>query len=110
MDRSERLVSAFGTVPSEVFFPVFEARGIATSWCDPIGAYRFVAARFRLPEDLRGTLAPFFRASLRPIAIACLRLVTFLPEPLLSVPFFRRRIVDFTFFDADLPYFAIAPP
>jgi hypothetical protein len=46
-------------------------------------------------------------ASLNPIAIACLRLVTFLPELLFSVPFFRRRIVDLTDFDAALPYFAI---
>jgi hypothetical protein len=73
------------------------------------GRYRFLAAPFRL-DDLRGTFAPFFLASLRPIAIACFRLVTFLPDPLLSVPFFRRCIVDFTFFDADLPYFAIVPP
>ena len=65
---------------------------------------------FRDPfrEDLRlGTLAPFSRASLSPIAIACFRLVTFRPEPLFNVPRFRRRIVDSTFFDADLPYFAI---
>jgi hypothetical protein len=41
------------------------------------------------------------------MAIACLRLVTFRPDPLLSVPRFRRRIVDSTFFDADLPYFAM---
>jgi hypothetical protein len=61
-----------------------------------------------LREDLRdGTLAPFSRASLRPIAIACLRLVTRRPELLLSVPRFRRRIVDSTFLDADLPYFAM---
>jgi hypothetical protein len=54
-----------------------------------------------------GTFAPFFRASLRPIAMACLRLFTFRPEPLSSVPRFRRRIADSTFFDADFPYFAI---
>ena len=61
-----------------------------------------------LRDDFRlGTLAPFSRASLSPIAIACLRLVTFLPEPLFNVPRFRRRIVDSTFFDAALPYFAI---
>jgi len=42
------------------------------------------------------------------MAIACLRLLTFRPDPLFSVPFFRRRIVDSTFFEADLPYFAIA--
>jgi hypothetical protein len=42
-----------------------------------------------------GTFAPFCRASLRPIAIACLRLRTRPPaprRPRLSVPFFRRRI------------------
>jgi hypothetical protein len=33
--------------------------------------------------------------------------LTVRPEPLFSVPFLRRRIADFTFFDADLPYFAI---
>ena len=45
---------------------------------------------------MRGTLPPFSLASLRPIAIACLRLVTFRPELLLSVPFLRRRIADAT--------------
>jgi hypothetical protein len=59
-------------------------------------------------DDLRdGTLAPFERASLRPIAIACFRLFTLPPDPLFSVPFLRRRIADSTFFDADFPYFAI---
>ncbi len=63
---------------------------------------------FLLPLDLRrGTLAPFFRASFNPIAIACLRLVTFLPDPLFSVPLFRRRIVDLTFFEAPLLYLAM---
>lgn len=66
-------------------------------------AYRFFAERF----DLRGTFAPFFRASLSPIAIACFRLVTFLPEPLFSVPFFFRRIVEPTFFEAAFPYLAM---
>ena len=69
--------------------------------------YRFLPARFRPPERLRGTFAPFCRASFRPIAIACLRLFTVRPEPLFSVPFFLRRMADFTFFDADFPYFAI---
>ena len=39
--------------------------------------------------------------------MACLRLFTVRPEPLFSVPFFRRCMVDFTFFDADFPYLAI---
>jgi hypothetical protein len=51
-------------------------------------------------------LAPFFRASDKPMAIACLRLLTVLPLlPDLSVPFFRRRIALATRFDAALPYF-----
>jgi len=40
-----------------------------------------------------GTLAPDLRASERPIAIACLRLVTFFPDrPLFNVPFLRSCI------------------
>jgi len=54
---------------------------------------------------LRGTFAPLARASESPIAIACLRLFTFRPLPLFSVPFLRRRIALPTLFDADFPYF-----
>src|SRR5688500_12607198 len=57
------------------------------------------------PVLLRGTFAPFSRASDNPIAIACLRLVTFLPLPLSSVPFFLRRIADSTRLPAAFPYF-----
>jgi hypothetical protein len=57
-----------------------------------------------LPVLLRGTFAPFFRASDNAIAIACLRLFTFLPLPDRSVPFFLRRIVRSTFLLAALPY------
>jgi hypothetical protein len=67
---------------------------------------RFRAVRLR-PVLFRGTLAPFLLASLKPMAIACFRLVTLRPEPLFSVPRLRRRIADFTVFDAPLPYFAI---
>jgi hypothetical protein len=60
---------------------------------------------------LRGTLAPARRASDRPIAIACLRLFTFLPErPLFSVPRLRSCIARFTFFCAFLPYLAMGTP
>jgi hypothetical protein len=75
--------------------------------------YRFLVVRPDVLRDLfledfrGGTFAPFSRASLSPIAIACLRLVTLRPELLFSVPFFLRRIVERTFFDADFPYFAI---
>ena len=51
-----------------------------------------------------GTLAPFRRASDKPIAIACFRLLTRLPLlPLVNVPFFRLCIVRFTDFWALLP-------
>lgn len=46
---------------------------------------------------MRGTLAPERRASDSPIAIACLRLVTFLPlRPLFSLPRFISCISRFT--------------
>ena len=52
-----------------------------------------------------GTLPPARRASDSPIAIACLRLVTFLPElPLFNVPAFSSSIAFSTFSDAFLPY------
>jgi hypothetical protein len=54
-----------------------------------------------------GTLPPSFRASDSPIAIACFLLVTFLPEPLFSVPFLRSCIAFSTFFCAFLPYLAM---
>ena len=55
-----------------------------------------------------GTFAPSLRASDKPIAIACLRLVTFLPErPLFSVPSLRSCIARSTFFEAFLLYFGI---
>ena len=54
-----------------------------------------------------GTSAPFFRASLRPMAIACFRLRTVRPDPLFSVPFFLRRMADFTRLPAAFPYLAM---
>src|SRR5262245_66410468 len=61
----------------------------------------------RLRDDFRfGTFLPLRRASASPIAIACLRLVTFfLLRPLLSVPFLRLRIARSTSLDALLEYF-----
>ena len=52
--------------------------------------------------DLRfGTFLPFLRASDRPIAIACLRLVTFFPlRPLRNVPRLRLRIARATSLEA----------
>jgi hypothetical protein len=52
-----------------------------------------------------GTLSPSRRASDRPMAMACLRLVTFRPELERSVPRFFSRITFSTFFEAFLPYF-----
>jgi hypothetical protein len=67
--------------------------------------------RLRAPEredDLRraGTLPPARRASESPIAIACLRLVTRLPDPPeRSVPRLRSCIARSTFSEAFSPYF-----
>jgi hypothetical protein len=61
----------------------------------------------RFAEDFfgGGTLPPAARASDNPIAIACLRLVTFLPEPpLFKVPAFNSFMTFSTFSDAFLPY------
>jgi hypothetical protein len=53
-----------------------------------------------------GTLAPDLRASDNPIAIACLRLLTFRPErPLLNDPFLRFFIARSTLLDAFFEYF-----
>lgn len=71
---------------------------------------RFLVALepLRLPFRAGGTFAPFFRASERPIATACLRLFTFPPRPDFprrSVPRFRRPIALFTLLLAPLLYF-----
>src|SRR6187455_454272 len=66
----------------------------------PVRAAVRLRGFFRLASGLRGTLPPFSRASLSPMAIACLRLFTVAPEPLFSVPRFRRRIADSTVFEA----------
>src|SRR5262249_50747328 len=53
-----------------------------------------------------GTFAPFLRASERPIAMACLRLLTLRPErPLRSVPALRFFIAPRTVRDAFFEYF-----
>jgi hypothetical protein len=69
----------------------------------PAGRYFF------FPEDFfrrLGTFAPARRASDRPMAIACLRLVTFFPErPLRSVPRLRSRMTCLTLRCAFFPYF-----
>jgi hypothetical protein len=58
--------------------------------------------------DFFGTLPPARRASDKPIAMACLRLVTFFPDPpLRSVPSLRSCIAFRTFACAFLPYLAM---
>jgi hypothetical protein len=65
-------------------------------------------AFFDDPDDdfFAGTLPPSRRASDRPMAMACLRLVTFLPEPLFSVPRLYLCISVSTLSDAFFPYLA----
>jgi hypothetical protein len=65
----------------------------------------FAVFRFFAPL-FAGTLLPSALASERPIAIACLRLLTLRPErPLLSVPALRFFIARPTLADAFLEYF-----
>src|ERR687897_847289 len=67
---------------------------------------RYFLREARLRPPLRGTFAPERRALERPIAMACLRFFTFLPErPLRSEPDLRFFIARLTFFAAFLPYF-----
>jgi hypothetical protein len=70
---------------------------------DFFAAFFFVALRFF--EAFFGTFLPFALASDRPIAIACLRLLTFLPErPLFNVPALRFFIARPTSLDAFFEY------
>jgi hypothetical protein len=87
--------------------------GLDLAWTDLVVRAR-QRVRRRRDEDRRevdfrfGTLPPARRAWDRPIAIACFRLVTFLPErPLRSFPRFRSRIAFSTFLDASFPYLAM---
>jgi len=60
----------------------------------------------RLLAVFFGTFAPAALASERPIAIACLRLVTFGPDlPLLNVPALRSFIARSTLAEACFGYF-----
>src|SRR6266700_5254755 len=87
--------------------------GFADSSTHPAGwstiRYRFAARRFavvRVLEAFFGTFAPSRRASDRPMAIACLRLVTRRPaRPLFSVPALRSFITRPTLADAFFEYF-----
>ena len=57
---------------------------------------------------LAGTFAPFLRASERPMAIACFRLVTFLPlRPLFNLPRFISCISRSTFLPAEGLYLRV---
>src|SRR6187549_2647961 len=72
-------------------------------------ALRFVAFFFavlRFFPAFFGTFLPSALASERPIAMACLRLVTFLPErPLFRVPALRFFIARATLAEAFFEYF-----
>src|SRR6185436_9187803 len=79
------------------FFELFELLFLGADFFDP-----------DFEELFFGTLAPSFRASESPIAIACLRLVTFLLLfPLLSFPSCISCITFSTFLPAPFEYFAM---
>lgn len=71
-------------------------------------AERPVLREVFLADFFGGTLAPFFRASDKPIAIACFLLVTFFPDrPDVKVPFFFLRMALATVRSAFFEYLAI---
>jgi hypothetical protein len=78
--------------------------GMTTYLTRYLFAFRFLAFLPRLAVFF-GTFAPAALASERPIAIACLRLLTFLPDrPLLNVPVLRFFIARSTLEDAFFEY------
>lgn len=73
---------------------------------DRVVFFAFFGLRAFFAGFSAGTFLPSFRASERPIAIACFLLLTFCPElPLFNVPFFRLCNARATFFVAALEYF-----
>ena len=71
----------------------------------------FLEEDFLDDDFLAGTFPPARRASDSPMAIACLRLFTVLPDrPLFNLPVFRSCIAFSTFSDAFFPYLAIISP
>jgi hypothetical protein len=90
-----------GSFPLHLFLAVFFA-----PFRDFFAVFRVLfLAPFLAP--FFGTFAPFFLASDKPIAIACFRLVTFLPLPLFNWPRFFLCMARFTFLPAPFEYFAI---
>ena len=73
---------------------------------EPVPSYEL---RLRRDVDFRGTLPPARRASESPIAMACLRLVTFFPELERSVPRFFSCMAFFTLDFALGPYLRVEP-
>src|SRR5262249_28089930 len=69
---------------------------------------RFLAEERFFDPLFFGTLPPARRASDKPIAMACLRLVTFFPDfSLRRFPSLRSFLALWTFFSAFAPYLAI---
>jgi hypothetical protein len=85
-----------------VFFADFAARFFVADF-----VLRFLPDAFDALFGFGGTLSPSRRASDSAIAIACLRLVTFLCDPpLRSFPALRSSITFLTFACVFFPYFA----
>jgi hypothetical protein len=91
-----------GLVPAMTEF-AGQARHSITYRFDFFAVFFFAA--FRFFEAFFGTFLPLALASDSPIAMACLRLVTFRPErPLFSVPALRFFIARSTLVDAFFEY------
>jgi hypothetical protein len=88
------------TIKSEQNLQIATTPGLRASAVATSGEFFDQASRFG------GTFPPSRRASESPIAIACLRLLTLLPDlPDFNLPCFISRIARSTFCDALLPDF-----
>ncbi len=97
----------FGVVFFEAFFVEVLFFGAVFFGADLLEGDFFLAGDF-LPAACAGTLAPSLRASERPMATACLGLVTFFPLlPDFSLPSFISCMERATFFCAFFEYLAI---
>ena len=96
---ADRFVADF--LVADFFAALFDVRFVADFFAADFFA-DFLAVFFT------GTFPPARRASDSPMAIACLRLVTFLPDlPLRKVPVLRSCIAFLTFDCAFFPYFGM---
>jgi hypothetical protein len=107
--REEDFELVFPEAPDELLVEVLEDVFLGAAFFEADFPDAFFEAVL-LPDDpdFLGTLSPFSLASESPMAIACLRDVTFFPlRPLFNFPWCISCMVFSTFFPAPFEYLAI---